>query len=186
MTEIRPSFISLFWSYLRIGMTAFGGGMAALPIFEAEMSQHRKWLTPAEVAEMYAISQSTPGVIIVNFAVITALTISGKRAALLAAFAVVLPAFFIILAIAAFFGDHWENRWVAGLLAGLRPAVVALIVAATVRLGRRSLRSPLLIVAAAACAAVLFSKVAGPVPLILAGALTGLGVHWFRIRRSPS
>ncbi|NLG34801.1 MAG: chromate transporter [Lentisphaerae bacterium] len=173
----RPGYPSLFWSYLRIGASAFGGGLAALPVFEAEMTDRRHWLTPAEVAEAYAISQSVPGVIIVNFAVFSALRIAGRRAALLAVFAVVLPAFLIILLLAAFFGSRWENRWVAGILSGLRPAVVALIAAATLRLGRRSLRSPVLVLAAAACAALLLGRIIGPVPLILLGAGAGLTLH---------
>lgn len=183
---VRPSYPSLFWSYLRIGASAFGGGMAALPVFEAELANRRHWLTPAEVAEAYAISQSIPGVIMVNFAVFSALRVAGKRAAVLAAVTVALPAFFLILALAAFMGDRWANRWVAGALAGLRPAVVALIAGAAIRLGRASLRSPLLLLAAAASTGLMLGRVMGPVPLILIGAGAGLAGHVFRQRKRVS
>jgi len=178
----RPTYPALAWSFLRIGATAFGGGMAALPVFEAELAARRRWLTSAEVAEEYAIAQSVPGVIIVNFAVLAGLRLAGKRAAVLSAVAVALPSFFVILALAALVGTRWDNRWVAGALAGLRPAVVALIAGAAVRLGRRHLRSPLLLAAAAAGAALMLGRVLGPVPLILAGAGAGLAVHGFRRR----
>ena len=56
----RPPHLSLFWSYLRIGAFAFGGGLAALPVFEAELVRRRRWLSSADVAEAYAISQSVP------------------------------------------------------------------------------------------------------------------------------
>ena len=176
----RPSLHSLAWSFLKIGAGAFGGGMAALPVFEAEVVRRRQWLAPAEVAEDYAISQSVPGIIIVNFAVMTGLRLSGKRGALIAAGAVVLPAFFIILALAALFNGKWENRWLAAALAGLRPAVVALIAGAAIRLGRESLRSPLLLLAAAASAGLMLAKILGPVPLILLGAAAGLALHFVR------
>ncbi len=174
---VRPSYPSLFWCYLRIGASAFGGGMAALPVFEAELVNRRHWLTPAEVAEAYAISQSIPGVIMINFAVLSGLRLAGKRAAILAAVTVALPSFFIILLLAALFGDRWENRWVAGALSGLRPAVVAMIAGAAIRLGRASLRSPIGWLLAAAGAALMLARVIGPVPLILTGAGAGLLIH---------
>ena len=182
----RPPVHSLFWSFLRIGAGAFGGGMAALPVFEAELAARRRWLAAPEVAEAYAISQSVPGVIIVNFAVLAGLRLAGKRGALLAAFAVALPAFFIILALAACFGGSWNNRWVAAALAGLRPAVVALIAGAALRLGRNFARSPLLLLAAATGAALMLARILGPVPLILLGAAAGLAVHLLRRKPEPA
>jgi chromate transporter len=179
----RPSYLPLFWSYLRIGASAFGGGLAALPVFEAELVQRRHWLASAVVAEAYAISQSVPGVIFVNCAVLTGLRISGKRGALLAATTVVLPAFVIILALALFFNGSWENRWVAAALSGLRPAVVAIIAGAAIRLGRDCIRSPLLLLAAAAGAGLMFKHILGPVPLILMGAATGLAFHFLRRKK---
>ena len=176
----RPTYLSLFWSYLRIGAGAFGGGMAALPVFDAELVARRRWLSAADTAEAYAISQSIPGVIMINFAVLTGLRLAGKRGAVLAAFAMVLPAFLIILALAAFFAGRWDNRWVAAALAGLRPAVVAIIAGAAIRLGRANLRHPLLWLAAAGGAGLMLAKILAPVPLILVGAAAGLAVHLLR------
>lgn len=182
----RPSYLTLFWSYLRIGASAFGGGMAALPVFEAELVTRRRWLTAADAAEAYAISQSIPGVIIVNFAVLTGLRLRGKRGAFLAALSAVLPAFFVILALAMFFIGRWENRWVAAALAGLRPAVVAIIAGSAIRLGRANLRSPVRILAAAVCAGLLVAKILAPVPLILIGAGAGIAWHALCRRKEPT
>lgn len=175
---------SVFWSFFRIGAGAFGGGMAALPVFEAELVRRRRWLAPDDVAEAYAISQSVPGVIIVNFAVLTGLRLSGKRGALVAAVAVALPAFFVILALAALFAGNWENRWVAAALSGLRPAVVAIVAGAAIRLGLANLRSPLPWLAAAAGAALMYAKILPPVPLILLGAAAGLALHFLRRKKT--
>ena len=182
----RPPFHSMFWSYLKIGASAFGGGLAALPVFDAELVYRRHWLTSADVAEAYAISQSIPGVIFVNCAVMTGLRISGKRGAILAAATVVLPAFFILLALAMFFNGQWENRWVAGAMSGLRPAVIAIIAGAAIRLGRDCIRSPLLFLAAAAGAGLMLAKILSPVPLILIGAAAGLVIHFLRRKKEET
>jgi chromate transporter len=183
---LRPALHAIFGSFLRIGAGAFGGGMAALPVFEAELVRRRQWFSPAETAEAYAISQSVPGVIIVNFAVLAGLRLAGKRGALVAAIAVALPAFFIILALAALFAGRWENRWIAAALSGLRPAVVAIIAGAALRLGFANLRSPWPWLAAAAGAGLLLAKILAPVPLILLGAAAGLALHLVRRRKEPA
>ena len=177
---------SVFWSFLRIGAGAFGGGMAALPVFEAELVRRRKWFSSAETAEAYAISQSVPGVIIVNFAVLAGLRLAGKRGALAAALAVALPAYFTILALAALFAGKWENRWIAAALSGLRPAVVAVVAGAAIRLGRGQLHSPFAWLAAAAGAALLFSNVLPPIPLILLGAGAGLAIYLGRRKKGAA
>ena len=182
----RQPLHSIFWSFLRIGAGAFGGGMAALPVFEAELATRRRWLTPHDVAETYAISQSVPGVIIVNFAVLAGLRLGGKRGALVAALAVALPAYFIILVLAVLFAGRWENRWLAAALSGLRPAVVAVVAGAAIRLGRGQLRAPLAWLAAAAGAALMLAKILPPIPLILIGAATGMVLHAARRKRSVS
>ena len=160
--------------------------MAALPVFEAELVTRRRWLSPSEVAEAYAIAQSVPGVIIVNFAVLSGLRLAGKRGALVAAVAVALPAFFTILALAALFVGHWDNRWVVAALSGLRPAVVAIVAGAAIQLGLANLRSPFLWLAAAAGAALMYAKVLPPVPLILLGAAAGFALHLLRRKKEPS
>ena len=182
----RQPLHSIFWSFLRIGAGAFGGGMAALPVFEAELATRRRWLTPHDVAETYAISQSVPGVIIVNFAVLAGLRLGGKRGALVAALAVALPAYFIILVLAVLFAGRWENRWVAAALSGLRPAVVAVVAGAAIRLGRGQLRALLAWLAAAAGAALMLAKILPPIPLILLGAGMGLAIHFARRKGAGS
>ena len=140
----------------------------------------------ADTAETYVIAQSIPGVIIVNFAVLSGLRLAGKRGACIAAGAVILPAFFIILALAILFRGRWDHRWVAAALNGLRPAVVAVVAGAALRLGRAHLRRVWLWLAAALAAGLMFFKLIGPVPLILLGATVGLLGHALSRRGSGS
>ena len=58
------------WSFFRVGAGAFGGGWASLPVFAAELAGRRGWFEEGELAEMFALAQSVPGVILVNFAVL--------------------------------------------------------------------------------------------------------------------
>ena len=92
-------------------------------------------------------------------------------------------ALLVILALAALFAGRWENRWVAAALSGLRPAVVAIIAGAALRLGIAQLRSPLRWLAAAAAAGLLLANILSPVLVILLGAAAGLAVHL--LRRKP-
>ncbi len=159
--------------------------MAALPVFEAELVNRRHWFTPAEVAEAYAISQSIPGVIIVNFAVLTGLRLSGRAVALFAALAVSMPAFVCLLLIAMYFQNQWNNRWVNAALQGLRPAILALIAASAIRLGKNMTRSPFLLLATLTGTVLLLAKILSPVFLILIGITSGLAFHHlFKMRKS--
>lgn len=182
MSHLRVHLLPLCWSFFRIGASAFGGGIAVLPVFEAELVNRRHWLAPGEVAEAYAICQSIPGVIIINFAVFTGLRLTGKRGAVLAAIAVALPSFFIILTLASVIGGHWNNRWIAAALAGLRPAVIAIVVGAAFNLGRRSFRTFWPWIAAAVGGGLMFAGWLTPIALILLGAAIGLSLHAFRPR----
>ena len=86
----------------------------------------------------------------------------------------------------ALFAGRWENRWVAAALSGLRPAVVAVVAGAALRLGRSQLRSPFAWLAAAVGAALLFAKILPPIPLILLGAAAGLALNFARRKGAAS
>ena len=88
--------------------------------------------------------------------------------------------------LAALFAGRWENRWIAATLSGLRPAVVAIIAGAALRLGFANLRSPWPWLAAAAGAGLMLAKILAPVPLILLGAAAGLALHLVRRRKEPA
>jgi chromate transporter len=164
---MSPSLPALAWSFFRIGCGAFGGGVASFPVFLAELSRRRGWIPESDLAGDFALSQSVPGIIIVNFAVLSARRLRGVPGALLAAFSVVLPAFLLVLALAAAIARRgMDAAWLSAAVAGLRPAVVALLLAAAVSLFRRAPRTPLsAVLALLAAAATLFRA---PVLLVLA------------------
>jgi len=122
-------FLELFITFFKIGLFTFGGGYAMIPLMQQEVVGNQ-WLTLTELTNVIAISQSTPGPFAVNVATFVGMGMGGLLGALIAALAVVLPSFIIILIIAKVFTNFQNNKWVQGALFGMRPVVIGLIASA--------------------------------------------------------
>ncbi len=164
--------VEIFWSFLKIGAFTFGGGYAMIPLIQHEVINRRGWLTREEFVELLTIAQAAPGPIALNTAVFVGYKYRGYRGALSAVLGVVIPSFAIILVVAMFFAGMRDNRWVDAAFRGMRPAVVALIVAPIVGLVR-SMHWALKAVAAAIAVAVWYFGFS-PIWALIAGAVAGL------------
>ena len=122
-------YLRLFWEFLKIGLFSVGGGMATLP-FLYDLADKTGWFTGAQVADMLAVSESTPGPIGINMATYTGYTVAGVPGAVLASVGIILPGLALVLIITAMLEKFRKNRFVEGAFYGLRPASVALITAA--------------------------------------------------------
>lgn len=122
-------YLQLFFEFFRTGLFAIGGGLATLP-FLYDMSQRTKWFTEADIANMIAISESTPGPIGVNMATYTGFTTGGIIGSIIATLGLITPSIIIIIIIAQFLKKFKENATVQSVFYGLRPASTALIGAA--------------------------------------------------------
>ena len=158
-------------SFLKIGAFTFGGGYAMIPIIQYEVVNSRKWLSEKEFVELLTIAQAAPGPISLNTAVFVGYKCKGYKGALAAIMGVVIPSFVIILVVAMFFHTMRDNRWVDAAFKGMRPAVVALIVAPIVGLAK-GLHWVLMAVAAATALTVWYFGFS-PVWLLIAGAVGG-------------
>lgn len=127
-------FLSLFLTFLKIGLFTIGGGYAMIPLIQDEVFSHN-WFTQDQLTNFIAVSESTPGPFAINIATFVGMETFGLPGAFAATFGVVLPSFVIILIIAKFFLSFQENRFVKAALSGLRPAVVGLVIAAAVTIG---------------------------------------------------
>ena len=116
----------LFVSFLRVGLFSFGGAYGAIPLIREEVFR-RGWLSDEALSYMIAVSESTPGPIMVNTATYIGSSQAGFFGALLATFAVVLPSFLVILLVMAVLKNAIKNPHVQALLRGLRPCVIAII-----------------------------------------------------------
>ena len=122
------TYLELFVGFLRVGCFAFGGAYGALPLIRDIVLSYG-WLTEEQLSAMIAVSESTPGPIMVNLATFVGSQEAGLPGALLATFAVVLPSFLIILLLTAVLKNALKNRYVQALLRGLKPSVIGIVLA---------------------------------------------------------
>ncbi len=123
-------YLRLFYAFVRIGLFAFGGGYATLPLINTVVIDELQWMTYAEFTEIVAISELTPGPIAVNAATYVGYKVAGLAGAFFATLGVVLPSVLIILGLIRVLKAFETNIYIKKVVGGLRPAVIALIAAA--------------------------------------------------------
>ena len=129
------TFLTLFWSFLKIGIFGFGGGYAILALIEHEVVDIHGWMTTTEFTNIVAISQATPGPIAINCATYVGYTATGSiLGSATATLAVCLPPLILASLAARFIYKFRDNKYVSAAFNGLRPAVVGLILAAGISL----------------------------------------------------
>ena len=122
-------YLQLFLEFFRTGLFAVGGGMATLP-FLYDMAERTGWFTAAQLADMIAVSESTPGPIGVNMATYVGYTSAGVPGAVIASLGLVTPSIIVILIVAAFLKAFRESKYVNAAFYGLRPASTAMVASA--------------------------------------------------------
>ncbi|MDH6534806.1 chromate transporter [Parabacteroides sp. PM5-20] len=163
----------LFLTFVKIGTFTIGGGYAMLPLIEKEVID-RGWLDKDDFLDLFAMAQSLPGIFAVNISIFVGYKLKGIPGCIACALGTVLPSFLIILLIALSFTQVKENIWVEKIFKGLRPAVVALIVAPCITVAR-SLKLSYKTIAIPLVAALLIWKGGvSPVWIILVAAGAGL------------
>lgn len=120
-------YLQLFYSYLKIGFFGFGGGYAMLSLIQNEVVVQNAWMSNAEFADIVAVSQMTPGPIAINSATYVGYTVAGFWGAVVATISVCLPALTLMILITRFFLSLRRNRYVKGIIAGMRPVVIGMI-----------------------------------------------------------
>ena len=122
-------YLSLFWEFFKTGLFSVGGGMATLP-FLYKMAETKGWFTAEQLADMVAVSESTPGPIGVNMATYVGFLTGGIPGSLIATLGLVTPSVIVILLIARVLEKFRSNKTVDAAFYGLRPCSVGLIAAA--------------------------------------------------------
>ena len=182
MKEVKKSdtapLLPLFLTFMKIGAFTFGGGWAMISIIRREIVERHKWIKDEDFLDLLAVAQSLPGILAVNIAVSVGDRLRGMKGSLAAAIGTILPCFLIILTIAIFLTPDLitSNPVVTSIFKGIRPAVVALIVAPVItsakaaKIGWTSAWIP------AVVALLIWSKlpvVSNPILFIVVGALVG-------------
>ena len=148
--------MNIYWesfkTFFKIGIFTLGGGYAMIPLIEEEVVNKHRWVSKDEMLDLIAIAQ---------------------RGAIATALGTALPSFLIILAIAIFFKQFEDNRIVAAIFRGIRPAVVALIAVPTFNLGKRAKLNKFTIWIPVACALAIWALGVSPIYIILIAGVAG-------------
>ena len=163
---------------MKIGAFTFGGGWAMISIIEREIVDNHKWIEKDEFLDLLAIAQAMPGILAVNIAVVIGDRLRGVKGSMAAAFGTILPSFVIILAIAIFLTPETikNNEVLTRIFKGIRPAVVALIIAPVITTARAAKINWKTIIIPVAVAALIYSGlpvVSNPILYIILGGIGG-------------
>ena len=173
----------LFSTFFKIGAFTFGGGWAMISIIEREIVDKHKWIEREDFLNLLAVSQALPGILAVNIATSVGEKIKGFKGSAVAATGTILPSFILILLIAIFLTPDMikNNRVISSIFMGIRPAVVALIVAPVItsaKAAKLNLKTFWIPVLVAAMISLDLGWVSNPILYIVVGALGGF--LWWR------
>lgn len=195
MNEIKRTegniYLKLFLTFFKIGAFTFGGGWAMLSLIEREIVDRHAWIDRKEYLDLIAVAQSLPGILAVNVSVAVGDKLRGMRGAVTAALGTILPSFIIILCIAIFLTPDLikENETLSAIFKGIRPAVVALIVAPVISSARSAGIGWRTVMIPVAVALLIWSKlplVSSPILYIVLGGAGGwwwLSCHQKKLRK---
>ncbi len=122
--------LTLFFSFIQVGLFSVGGGYAAIPLIQAQIVDNLHLLTMSEFSDLITIAEMTPGPISINSATFVGTRLAGIPGAIICTLGCVLPSFIICLTLAYFYYKYRSFSGVQTVLSALRPAVVALIASA--------------------------------------------------------
>jgi len=121
-------YFELFFAFLKVGCFAFGGAYGSIPLIQEVVLSH-SWIEPETLTYFIAVSESTPGPIMVNLATYVGSQQAGLWGAVVATIGVVLPSFIIILLVTAVIKGFLKNKNIQAILKGIKPALIGIIIA---------------------------------------------------------
>lgn len=127
-------YLELFWSFFQIGLFSIGGGYAAMPLIQNQVVDIHSWLTMSQFADIITIAEMTPGPIAINSATFVGIQVAGLSGAIIATIGCIFPSCVVVTLLAYIYSRFRGLNVVKGILAGLRPAVIAMIASAGISL----------------------------------------------------
>lgn len=176
---MQASLFQLFITFFKIGCFTFGGGWAMISIIEREIVDKHHWIEREEFLDLLAVAQSLPGILAVNISVAVGDRVKGRVGSISSALGTILPSFLLILAIAIFLTPDLinGNPVLIKIFKGIRPAVVALIIAPVITSAKAAGLNWKTAIIPVVVALVIWSKlpvVSNPILWILIGGLGGI------------
>lgn len=167
----------LFSSFFRIGSFTLGGGYAMIPLIQHEVVNKKQWMNEEEFLDMVAMAQSAPGVIAINTSIFVGYKLKGVKGSIMCALGSSLPSFLIILTIALCFTSFADNPVVERIFKGIRPAVVALIVAPLWKMSKAAKLTWKTAIIPITAALLIWKADVSPILIVIAAIIGGIIFH---------
>ncbi|MDO5755095.1 MAG: chromate transporter [Tissierellia bacterium] len=173
-------YLQIYFIFFQIGILAFGGGYAALPLIQHYVVEEYAWLSLGEMTDLISISQMTPGPIAVNAATFVGTKVAGISGSIVATLGIVTPAFILLSILAQFIFGGKKIQLLSDILYGIRPGIVGLIAIAALSMFQNSVFNPLEFILQPiplitfVVGVILYLKKVDITKLILIGALLGI------------
>ena len=175
-------YFELFITFFKIGLFTFGGGWAMISLIQREIVERHQWIAKDDFLDLLAIAQSMPGILAVNISTVVGDRLRGVKGSVAAAMGTILPSFVIILLIALYLTPDAikHNEVLTRIFKGIRPAVVALIIAPVITTARTAGINWKTVIIPVAVALFIYSGwpvISNPIVFILLGAVVGYIVY---------
>ena len=169
----HPSFANAFRFWLRLGFISFGGPAGQIAIMQTELVDRKKWISQSRFLHALNFCMLLPGPEAMQLAVYIGWLLHKTWGGIVAGALFVIPSMFVLWALSFVYAAYGNIPWIAAIFYGLKPAVMAIVAVALLRIGRKALQNPVMwCIAAAAFAGIFFFKISCPL-IILAAALVG-------------
>jgi len=166
--------IKVFLSFLKIGAFSFGGGYAMLPVIQREIVESNKWITSKQFIDIIGISQMTPGPIAINSATFVGFKVSGILGSIAATLGVVSFSFLLVSIANHYILKFKESYIMKAALAGMRPAMIGLIISVFLSLGRESYKDVKSVIIGVIILGLLLSNKLHPILVIVISGFLGI------------
>lgn len=167
----KPSFKEAFWFWLKLGFISFGGPAGQIAIMHEFLVEKKKWISDSRFLHALNYTMILPGPEAQQLATYTGWLLHGARGGLVAGIFFILPSMFILLGLGALYVTYGNIPWVYAMFNGLKPAVIAIVILALIKIGKKSLLTPFHFgIAIVAFIGIFFFNI--PFPYIIIGSLT--------------
>lgn len=171
-------YLDIFIAFFRCGVFGYGGGQATIPLVQEEVVETFKWLTIEEFTDAYAFGNSLPGPITTKMAALVGYKVGGVLGAIVGLIGMVVPSAIAIIALINIYLKYKETAWLKGMMKGVRPVVVVLIIKVVYMMAQKSFPvTPTYVIAAIASVAIFKYDIH---PIILITLSLAYGAYFLR------
>lgn len=177
-TASHPSFAEAFRFWLKLGFISFGGPAGQIAIMQSELVEKKRWISQARFLHALNFCMLLPGPEAQQLAIYVGWLLHKTRGGIVAGALFVIPSMFVLWGLSFVYAAYGNVIWIAAIFYGLKPAVMAIVAFAVIRIGRKSLRNPVMWgIAAAAFVGIFFLRIPFPLIVLAAGLIGYVGAN---------